>query len=169
MISSVMDGLPWRAILAIPALIIGCLLANILIFPLGLGWSIPINFLWPLLFYYLIHRPAVMPIWACFALGLMYDLIGGGSLGLHAGLLMVWRLILLRQRRFLSHQGFLMYWLTFAGMMAITNALIWLSVSLLYLSPIPLGPLITATATLIAIYPLTARVFSMIDRWAFDR
>lgn len=169
MIASVIDGLQWRAIVAIPAMIIGCVMANILIFPLGLGWSIPINFLWPLLFYYLIHRPAVMPIWGCFLLGLIYDLIAGGPLGLHAGLFMIWRLILLRQRRFLSHQGFLMYWLTFAGMIGITNGLIWLFVSLIHLHPIGIWPLIMATAALIAVYPVPARLFSMIDRWAFER
>jgi rod shape-determining protein MreD len=168
MITSLIGNIPWRAIASLATIYLLCLFASMIFFPLGLGWKIPLNFLWPFLFYFLVHRPSALPIFLCFALGLSYDVIAGAPIGLHAGLFILWRLVIVRQRRFLSRQAFIFYWLTFGAMMAATDILIWTIISVIYLHPLPVMPSILGSVVIIASYPILSRLFAPIDRWAFE-
>lgn len=65
------------------------------------------------LYFWLIYRPALWPVWLIFILGLVLDLAGSGLAGLNAFSFLGLALIIRGQRRFLLGQPWHMIWAGF--------------------------------------------------------
>ena len=82
-------------------------------------------------FYWAIYRPDLMPAWAAFGIGLIYDLVGGMPLGINALVLLLVQGAASSQRRFFLGNTFLVAWSGFAVIGAAAFMLAWLLVMLL--------------------------------------
>ncbi|MDJ0389345.1 rod shape-determining protein MreD [Roseomonas sp. E05] len=69
-------------------------------------------------FFWSVFRPSAMAPPVCFGIGLLQDLLGFAPLGIGILTLLVVHGTVLRFRRFLARQSFLVVWLVFAGFAA---------------------------------------------------
>lgn len=65
------------------------------------------------LFYWCLYKPAHMPIWTCFFLGLMADGMTYTPWGMHVIGFVALRQVALNQRQFLSGRSFTLVWFSF--------------------------------------------------------
>lgn len=107
-------------------------------------------------YFWSLYRPASLPAPVVALIGVLLDLLGASPLGLWAVLLLLEQAVILRFRRALATQGFLMIWLVFAGFSACLDALEWLGRSLLDFSLLPLAPIAIQMGVMVLLYPLLA-------------
>lgn len=141
--------------LCIPYLFMGLLLVSSLVavpYPLALLFDAP--FLLIILFYWSVFRPTLVPPLLVFCAGLGFDLLAGLPLpGLSAVLLLVTRLGLIDQRRYLMGQGFTLIWLGYAGVSAMYLFTQWAAFSLSHLQFFPFREFVTAYMVGIVVFP----------------
>jgi rod shape-determining protein MreD len=83
-------------------------------------------------FYWSIFRPDLLPYYAAFLIGLLYDVISGTPLGVNALMLLLVRGVTGSQRRFFLGKSFLVAWSAFAMVAGGGMLLSWLLVSMLH-------------------------------------
>lgn len=66
------------------------------------------------IYYWSVYRPTLVPVWLVFAAGLLFDLLSGLPVGLHAFIFIVVRWLVTDQRLFLTGQPFVTFWIGFA-------------------------------------------------------
>lgn len=112
-------------------------------------------------FFWSVHRPDLMPIWAVFLIGLLQDLLAGGVLGpgivglLAAHALVVW------QHRFFLSASFAVIWCAFMLVAAASMAITWLLSCIAMVAYVEPDPVFFRYLVTIAFYPCLA--------WAFLR
>jgi rod shape-determining protein MreD len=107
-------------------------------------------------FFWSLFRPGSMPPPVVFLLGLFADLLDYAPPGVSVLSLLVVHGLVLRWRRILVRQGFLLVWLTFLGVAAGTAALQWALTSVLVFRLLPPGPGLFQAALAAGIYPALA-------------
>ncbi len=141
--------------LCIPYIFMGLLLVSSLVavpYPLALLFDAP--FLLIILFYWSVFRPTLVPPLLVFCAGLVFDLLAGLPLpGLSAVLLLVLRMGLVDQRRYLMGQGFTLIWLGYTGASAMYLFAQWASFSLAHAQILPFREFITAYMVGIVVFP----------------
>lgn len=115
-------------------------------------------------YYWIVHRPDLMPAWAVFLLGLIQDLLGGGPLGVGPFVLLVVYAAVASQRRVFAGGGFFLLWLIFLPLAAGAFLLSWLFGSLILDQAIPLRPVFFQFLTTIAFYPCLTWIFIQAQR-----
>ena len=70
--------------------------------------------------------------------------------------------------RILMQQGFVAAWLTFAGFAGGAAVLGWVTMALLMLRLLPVGPVLFEAVMAAALYPALAILFVCVDRTAAD-
>lgn len=85
--------------------------------PVGLPSALPAVTL-ACVFFWSLFRPAAMSPVVCFVLGLLQDLLTFSPLGIGVFTMLVVHGLVLRLRRLLARQSFLLVWLSFAGFAA---------------------------------------------------
>jgi rod shape-determining protein MreD len=150
-------------------------LAIVLILLASLPWGLPqFSMLCPMLgliavYYWTVHRPDFMPPAGAFAIGLVTDLIVGGPLGLNAFVLTLAQAVALMNRRALAGESFLLVWLGFAAIVALSGAALWLGASLFWTTLLSPRALLAQIAVTFAIYPLAAQFFALTQRRLLER
>lgn len=115
-------------------------------------------------YFWVVHRPDLMPAWAVFVIGLTQDLIGGGNLGVGTlVLLLVW-LVVVSQRRAYSSGSFMLIWALFVLVAGAAQTLTWVLNSLLAGTLIDGRPPLFQYVTTVAIYPCLAWLFVQAQR-----
>ncbi len=110
-------------------------------------------------FFWSVHRPDLMPIWAVFLIGFAQDLLSGGIWGPGIlGLLLVHALVVWQLRFFLS-ASFVMIWCVFMLVAAVAMTLTWLSTCLAMLTFVDPDPAFFQYLMTVAIYPCLAWIF----------
>ncbi len=74
------------------------------------------------LFYWATHRPSLVPLWATFIVGLIFDSFSGLPLGLSSFVFILIRKIVTSQRNVLLGQSHLVFWAAFSFVCLIMNA-----------------------------------------------
>ncbi|MBL4804594.1 MAG: hypothetical protein JKY71_06980 [Alphaproteobacteria bacterium] len=121
-------------------------------YPLALLFDAP--FLLMIVFYWSVFRPTLVPPLLVFAVALAYDLLVGMTLpGLSAVLLLVLRLGLIDQRRYLMAQGFALIWLAYAGVSLLYVFAQWSAFSLANFQLLPYRDFVTAYIVGIVVFP----------------
>jgi rod shape-determining protein MreD len=122
-----------------------------------------IFFLVPL-FYWVIHRPAVMPLWFVFIGGLYVDFSVDGLLGLHAFSFLAYYLFLYRVRRIILSQPLLYQYCVF-GLGAVGFEILrWCMVSLLTWEIWAFLPSLAAFVINIVAFPVIILVLKALHR-----
>jgi rod shape-determining protein MreD len=119
----------------------------------------------PIVFFWSIWRPALVPPPAVFALGVLADLLGAAPLGVSSLTLLLLAGLVDARRRLLARQTVLGVWVLFVPYAALTLGLSWLLTSLLSLRIMPPEPALLQWALTVALYPALAFVMGRADRW----
>ena len=111
-------------------------------------------------FFWSLFRPASMPPWMVFAIGLLADLLGYAPVGVGVLTLLAAHGVAVRGRRALVRQGFLVVWLAFVVVAAVAAAAAWALTSLLDWQLLPPGPGVFQAALSAGLYPPLATLLT---------
>ena len=115
-------------------------------------------------FYWSVHRPDLMPLWAIFLIGLFQDLLGAGPIGVGIIALFVINWIIAGQRRFFSSASFLMIWFAFLPVCAVGAAIIWLLSAMMLGRLLDPQPIVFQFLVTVGVYPCLAWLFGQVQR-----
>ncbi len=115
-------------------------------------------------YYWTIHRPDLMPVWAVFLIGLFQDLLGGGPMAIGILTLLAVQAMVASQRRFFASASFFVIWLVFLLFAAGAQALLWLLASAYAGLALEPGPVAFQYLLTIAVYPCLAWIFAQAQR-----
>jgi rod shape-determining protein MreD len=119
-------------------------------------------------YFWSLLRPGAMPPPVVFVVGLLFDLLGYLPLGVGPLTLLIVHGLVVRWRPHLMQQGFVAAWLTFAGFAGGAAVLGWVTMALLMLRLLPVGPVLFEAVMAAALYPALAILFVCVDRTAAD-
>lgn len=137
---------------------------NVLPLPTPLAGSVSPLLVLAAVYYWAIFRPDLLPSFAVFLIGILYDVLSGGPLGLGALLLLIAHAVAIRQRRFFYGKSFLVMWVGFifvAAGFAVAN---WAVVSVLAGRVIGPAPGLAQLLLTIAFYPCLTWILLRIHR-----
>jgi rod shape-determining protein MreD len=117
-------------------------------------------------YFWSLHRPALLPSWAAFLAGLLQDILSGGPLGLFALLYLAAAELVTVQRRFLTEAPFSLIWAGFALLALLLAAVAWLLSGLALGALVPPGRLAAAAGLTAALYPVISWGLSALYRRA---
>jgi rod shape-determining protein MreD len=107
-------------------------------------------------FYWSVYRPDLMPAWAAFLIGIFYDLVSGGPVGLGALVFLVVHWTTAGQRRALIGKAFPIAWLGYLLISALACAVYWIIASIYFTSLLALPPIVGTYIVGILVYPAAA-------------
>lgn len=119
-------------------------------------------------FFWSVFRPASMPAWFVFALGLLSDLLSFAPPGIAILTLLVVHAIGLGGRHGLARQGFLVVWLVFLLVAAGAILFDWALLCAFTLRLLPPGPAAFELALAAGLYPLLSALFTWAHRGVAD-
>lgn len=112
-------------------------------------------------FFWSVHRPDLMPIWAVFLLGLVQDLLTGAVIGPGIVGLLVAHALVVWQLRFFLAASFAVIWVAFMLVAAAALGVTWLLTCIALTTYVEPAPLFFQYLVTLAFYPCLA--------WAFLR
>jgi len=115
-------------------------------------------------YFWVVHRPDLMPAWVVFLIGAVQDLLNGSLLGVGTMVLLLVWLAIATQRRVFGSASFMLVWAIFVLVSAGSQMLIWLFSSLISGVILDARPLFFQYLTTIAIYPCIAWLFVQTQR-----
>lgn len=105
-------------------------------------------------YYWAIYRPDLLPAWAAFLIGLLYDVIAGTPLGVNALVLLLVQGTSASQRKFFLGKSFMVAWWAFGLLAAGAIGLAWLLVSILKATAIDPSPLMIEYLMMMGLFPV---------------
>lgn len=111
-------------------------------------------------YYWAIYRPDLLPPWAAFALGLLYDIVSGTPLGVNAMVLLLVQGVTVTQRRFFLAKTFLVAWWSFALLAGAATGLSWLLVSVISHHALDPAPAMVEYLVTLGLFPLLTWVLA---------
>ena len=115
-------------------------------------------------YFWVIHRPDLMPAWAVFLIGVIQDLLSGAHLGVGTMVLLLVWLAVAAQGRVFSSASFMLVWAIFVLVAAGAQLLAWLFSSMIAGFILDARPLFFQYLTTVAIYPCLAWLFVQTQR-----
>lgn len=115
-------------------------------------------------YYWGLHRNDLLPAPAIFFIGILQDILSGGSIGVNALIFLVAYGICVSQRRFFYGKAFLVVWWGFMVVAAAALIIEWainVAITETIISP---GPAYYKFLATIALYPVVAWLFARIQR-----
>jgi rod shape-determining protein MreD len=112
-------------------------------------------------FFWSVHRPDLMPIWAVFLIGLVQDVLTGGIIGPGIIGLLVAHALVVWQHRFFLAASFAVIWFAFMLVAAAALAVTWLLTCVAMVTLLDPDPVFFQYLVTLAFYPCLA--------WAFLR
>lgn len=105
-------------------------------------------------YYWAIYRPELLPAWAAFLIGFLYDIIAGTPLGVNALVLLLVQGVSAAQRRFFLGKSFMVAWWAFGLLAAGSIGLSWLLVTILSGRVVDAAPVIFEYLLTMGLFPL---------------
>ena len=115
-------------------------------------------------YFWSLYAPRYLPAASIFVIGLLQDLLSGGPLGLWPAVYLVVQYVAMSQQAYFLGREVHVVWMGFAVAAASVSVILWLFMSLLSATLLPLGGLAFQMLTTIAVYPLFAIVFGNLHR-----
>lgn len=115
-------------------------------------------------FFWTVRQPELMPVAAAFIMGIIPDLWSGGPPGVQALMLILTRIFLIGQRRFIFGRSILVVWLAFGLVALLWGFLSWILASLYLGHALSLVPVIVQVLITIAIYPPMSSFFGWFEQ-----
>lgn len=133
--------------------------------PIGRIFGSPLTPAFPLMaiYYWAIVRPEMFPPLAVFAVGLAFDLLSGGAIGLWAFVYVVTYAVVISQRMLVVNASFTAFWIGFLFAAGLAGALAWVVVSVMHGMLVPPGSAIRHMAVTVAVFPIFAMLFGRIQ------
>jgi rod shape-determining protein MreD len=130
--------------------------------PLGIPGQAQLQPAWALagVWFWSLFRPASMPAFCVFAIGLLLDLVAGGPVGVQVLILLLVHGAAVKSRRSLIRSGFALVWLAFMAAAACTALLEWALNALLTWRALPPGPALFEFGVAVGIYPVLATLLT---------
>jgi len=116
------------------------------------------------IYFWAVQRPDVFPVYAVFSVGLLYDLLSAGPLGLWALVYLVVYGIVVSQRLLFIGQTFTLFWLGFLVAALVAGLFGWGLASLYFGQVLLPGPILIQMAATVALFPLFATLFEWLQR-----
>jgi len=169
-----MASLIYRSLVAIRGsipFVIGLILASLMVAPYGAGgFSLVVpSMTMPVVYYWTLRHPDLMPVWAAFVLGLWQDVLIGGPLGLMALLLVLMRGAVETQRPVLLPQPGPVRWFGYAVISLGLVALGWLVAGLWAGHLFNIVPFVLHWLLGTVLYLVLAFLFGRLDHLLFER
>lgn len=152
------------ALLTLPFLVgIGCVLLSFV--PLSAIFNADVAPAFGLMavYYWAVQRPDVFPPYAVFTVGLLYDLLSAGPLGLWALVYVVIYGVVLTQRLLFVGRAFTLFWLGFLVVALVAGLFAWGLASLYFAQLMSPLPVLTQMAATVALFPLFAKLFELLQ------
>lgn len=105
-------------------------------------------------YYWAIYRPDLLPAWAAFLVGGLYDIIAGTPLGVNALVLLLVQGVAASQRRFFLGKSFGVAWWAFGLLAAGSSGLTWILVVVLTGQVMDASPVIFEYLLTMGLFPL---------------
>lgn len=115
-------------------------------------------------YFWSLYSPRHLPAISVFLIGLLQDLLSGGPLGLWPAVYLAVQYVAMSQQAYFLGREVHVVWMGFAVAAASVSFILWLFMSLLSATLLPILPLMLQMATTIAVYPLFAIVFRDLHR-----
>jgi rod shape-determining protein MreD len=115
-------------------------------------------------FHWTVYRPALLPPLLLFIVGVGFDLVTGGPLGLTAMVFLVTRAVVFRQRQFFVGRQFAFVWFGFTLSAAAAVALVWIVGSLFSGVFLDLRPVLLQWVLTVAFYPAVSWCLQRLQR-----
>ncbi len=125
--------------------------------------SIRPNFILPIIYFWALYRPTLIPAVLIFALGLIYDLFLGFPAGLNSILYLLIYWIVKNQRLFFLGQSYVVIWIGFSIATLIYYLAQYAFFILFLLSYVEIMPQIHSLLICIIIFPLLSYIFIKIN------
>jgi rod shape-determining protein MreD len=106
----------------------------------------------------------MFPPLAVFMVGVLFDLLSGGEIGLWAFVYVVTYSVVVTQRRLVVNAPFSAFWVGFALAAALAGAIGWVVVSVIHGMFVPPGPVFWHMAVTVAVFPVFAMLFGRFER-----
>ena len=134
--------------------------------PVGFPGGVPFTPFLPLIcvYYWTVHRPDLMPVWAVFLIGLLHDLLSAGAIGVGCFTLLGAYGVVATQRRFLVSFSVLLQWVSFAVLALAATLVVWLLTMIVMGLALNPAPLVYQYVLTVAVYPLLAWLFARTQR-----
>lgn len=87
--------------------------------------AIKIAFIIMAIYYWSVYRPTLLPAWLIFVVGLFTDIIMMLPLGFNTIIFLAMQKLIINQRRYLMAQPFILLWLGFGIVNALSSAALW--------------------------------------------
>ncbi len=107
-----------------------------------------------LLYYLAVFQASLVPSWLVFLLGLIQDVVLGIPTGMSSLLLLLFRLLIVWQRRFVAGQHFVVLWIGFALASAVFFFVLWAALSLYHYDARPALGFVLQWLAAATLYPL---------------
>lgn len=133
--------------------------------PVALPYSMAVTPVLPLgvVFFWTVNWPTLMPPIAVFTIGIIYDLLTGGPIGLWAVVFLVAQAFTVSERGFLYGKTFAINWIGFVPVIVTATAVGWFIASLGAFTPLPATPVVVQAAILLGLYPFFGWVLARVQ------
>lgn len=115
-------------------------------------------------YFWSLYSPRYLPAVSVFLIGLVQDLLTGGPLGLWPAVYLAVQYVAMSQQAYFLGREVHVVWIGFAVAAVSVSLILWLFMSLMSATLLPLGGLAFQMMTTIAVYPLFAVAFGSIHR-----
>lgn len=155
-----------RIVMTVTPFVIGIACVLLSFVPFGRIVGSPLTPAFPLMaiYYWAIVRPEMFPPLAVFTVGVLFDLLSGGEIGLWAFVYVVTYSIVVTQRPLVVNAPFSAFWVGFALAAALAGAIGWVVVSVIHGMFVPPGPVFWHMAVTVAVFPVFAMLFGRFER-----
>ncbi|MEP0708538.1 MAG: rod shape-determining protein MreD [Parvibaculum sp.] len=154
-----------RIVMTIMPFVIGLVCVLFSFVPIGRIFGSPLTPAFPLMavYYWAIVRPEMFPPLAVFTVGLLFDLLSGGEIGLWAFAYVVTYAVVVTQRMLVVNAPFSAFWIGFAFAAGFAGALAWVVVSIIHGVFVPPVSVMKHMAVTVAVFPIFAMLFGRIE------
>jgi rod shape-determining protein MreD len=108
------------------------------------------------IYHWAIYRPTLLPPWAVFILGALYDILSGVPFGLYTLVFLSVYGVVLWQRRFIIGKSFLIYWLGYGAVSLGAAFESWLIASIWYFALLNFQSILFQFLISFGVFPVVA-------------
>lgn len=119
-------------------------------------------------YYWTIHRPALLPPPVTAGIGLLQDLLWGSPLGLTVIVLLLTQAFLVNQQALFTRRSFIVGWFGFGAVTLVAMTTGWFLASAYSAKILPATPVVIHALSTIAAYPLAGWIFGWLQRAVLD-
>lgn len=116
------------------------------------------------IFFWSIYGPSYLPSLSVFFIGLLQDLLMGTPLGLWSGVYLLTQYVVLSQRSYFAGREQRVVWIGFAFAALSAGFILWMVMSLMRGTLLPLTALVLQLLATVGMYPVLSAAFGQLHR-----